>query len=482
MISTVLEGGTIVDGTGRPRFTTDVAIVGERVALVGDCADRDAVRRVDCRGKIVAPGFLDISSRSSREWLEHPVSSSKIGQGITTDIGGNCGDSRFFGWEEWRDADEFFALAARGTTAPNVASFVGLSDARAASDPFAAIRAACESGALGVSLDLDGAAHDDALEAMRAARAGGAPRASVHLGDDPSRIASDLEDAIALAARADVSLHVVHHHAAFAMHAGAVHRTLERIDRARTRGADVTCDVYPYVATWIALASLLPPVVTPNALQDPTIAATAALALQARLGERWHEIMLAEVRGEAHAAWCGSRIDEIASAWRSSPARALVTLVRDEPEARAFLFCMREDDVATALSAPFCAIGTAAPSFALDPNASFGGPHPRAFGAFARTIARFVRQKRSLDLEEAIRRMTSLPAAIAGIAERGTIAVDAYADLVVFEESAFVDAATYARPYALPLGLAAIFVNGEPLAPGERRARYPGHVLRGGHV
>ncbi len=479
MIDTVLEGGTIVDGTGRPRFTTDVAIVGDRIALLGDCAGHEAARRVNCRGCIVAPGFIDVSSRSSRSWLAHPAATSKIGQGITTDVGGH-GDSAFFGDPAWRDADELFAEIARLTTASNVASFVDYADAARTGDASSAIRAACESGALGVSLDLRTVAHNAALDAMRAARDGGAARATVELSADRSDFVQALDDAVALATLAETSLHVLHHHVAFTPHPGAVHRTLERIDRARTRGIDVTCDIAPYVASWIDLTALVPPGLTPAALRVPDIATAATIEMQARLGEIGHEVMLAEVPHEEYASWCGSRFDEIGAAWRMSPVRAIVTLVREEPGARAFLFCVHEDDLATALSAPFCAIGTAAASYDATAGLVFGGPHPRAFGAFARTIGRFVRQRRTLALEEAIRRMTSLPAAICGIAERGTIAPGVFADVAVFDEGAFVDTATYAQPVSLPVGLTHVIVNGVFVSPGAREARYPGRVLRGG--
>ncbi|HET9030538.1 MAG TPA: amidohydrolase family protein [Candidatus Aquilonibacter sp.] len=326
------------------------------------------------------------------------------------------------------------------------------------------MRSAVERGASGVAIDFATASFSDALAIAREAAQSGAPRAVVTLPNEGDAFLDGVADAISLAERASVAVHVANHHVMYPGSSGRMERSLEAIDRARTRGAAVTIDIAPYVATWTTLASLLPAPLTPSMLDDDTIAAGAALQLQARLGEHWSDFVLAEVSSEERMEWCGMRIDEIArQTWRS-PARTVIELIRDEGErARVFWFCLREDDVATALSADFCAIGTAAASYAIS-DRPYGLVHPRAFGSFPRVFGRFVRQRRALTLTEAVRRMTSLPASIFGLHDAGRLEVDAPADVVVFDEDLFADTATYERPFSLPIGLHRVFRRGVELA------------------
>lgn len=458
MITTVLEGGAIVDGSGRPRFCTDVALVGDRIARIGDCAGQEAVSRINCRGKIVAPGFIDTGSRTGAGWLELTGAPSKIAQGVTTEI---C---------PYPDPIELFELLSRHATAPNTALL-------AAGEVLEAV----EAGALGASIALRDVRPDRAAERAGASVRGGAARAVVSLRSQGDGIGDAIDEAIALAMRADVALHVSHIGVEGTRNWGGAHALLERIDRARGRGATVTCDLYPYVATSIALESLLPPSIGRAQLGDEAVCAAVALEMQARLGDIWEDLFLSEVSGEEHRAWCGMRFDEIGRRKRLSPARAVLAFVAESGNAaRAFFFCMHEDDVATFLSASFCSIGSSAAALPVS-EAAYGLPHPRAFGTFPRIVGRFVRGRKTLPLEDAVRRMTGLAAEIFGLHERGSIAEDSYADIAIFDESAFADTATYDHPISLPTGLAYVFVNGEPvLAAGELTTQRPGRVLRGG--
>jgi len=493
LISTVLHGGMIVDGWRRAAYTTDIAIVGDRIVLIGDLAEREAVRRVDCRGKIVAPGFVDTCSHSDDVWLRLPGTPSKIFQGVTTEIGGMCGRSfpLFGDGTEWPNRDAALSFIESQGTAPNVAFFTAGASHGTSIDTRTAIEAA-EEGALGFSLDLQqtrSGGMDAIVEAtIRNAHESGAGRCALHLPFDAGDALDTLRTALAMVREYDVALHVSHLHVAYPTPRASIHRALEIIAEARDRGAIVSCDAYPYVATWDGLATLLPAVMQQpdgsafERLADPQLAAVVAMEMQSRWGDRWNDIVLSEVGSERHLAWCGSRVDEIARAWRLSPARTVLQLLQDEGDAaKAFWFCLNEDDVAAVYSAPFTTVGSAAPAMRMDAESVFGYAHPRTFGTFPRIYGRFVRGRKTLPLEEAVHRMTLLPAHAFGLHQRGEIAVGAYADVVVFNEQTIRDTATYERPISAPAGIEHVYVNGTAvLENGRLTNERPGALLRGG--
>ena len=475
MISTVLTGATIIDGTGYPRYVTDIGIVDDRIALIGNLDGRDAHTRLDCRGKAVSPGFIDGCSHSDETWLTLPAARSKTSQGVTTEIAGMCGRSLAPSGKQESASVELFLHASRAAVGADCTIYVGLSGLALAS-PEAAVREACEQGARGVSIRIDDPSRFDvaaALPSLEAARDAGAPRCAVHLPLDARAKLEALQLAIDLTLRAGVSLHVSHHVVPRTSDDAVMYRTLEAIARARERGARVTCDASPYVSVPIEGAALLPDGIAVDALADPQFAAAAALYPQTRFDQRWHDLALAQTSSEAMMQWCGMRVDDLARSWRLSPARALLRAIEADPAARFFYFCAHEDDVAAALSAEFTCIGTDEPALPVDPQAFYGQPHPRAFGAFPRVFGRFVRQRGTLSLEEAVRRMTSLPAQIFGVPERGELREGAYADLVVFDPETIRDTATYERAVSLPVGIDAVFRNGTTIvdARGTRKQR-----------
>ena len=503
MISTVLENAAILDGTGLFPYTTDLAIVDDRIALIGDLRERDAVSRIDCTGKTLVPGFIDVHSHSDALWLELPRCDGKIAQGVTTEIGGNCGMS-----VDPRRLDGFFREVESNGIALNVATLVGLgatrrlvageSERRLERDEIEAqarlVREACEQGAIGVSSGLiyppSMYADTQELVAMAtAARVGGAPRYASHLRSEGDDLIAAVEEAIDIGLRAEVLVQFSHHKASGKKNWGKVHQSLETIARARASGLHAFADVYPYVASWTSLSTILPDAsryggldATLERLNDPESAAAIQLYLQLRHGEIWHDMLITDVASEKNARLAGMRMDEIAKLWWLSPAAAAVRLLREERLAvGAVFFKMCEDDVATVLSADFCCIGSDASIRALSGPTAVGVPHPRAFGTFPRVFGRYVRGRNTLDLPEAVRRMTSLPAAIFGLRGRGSIAIGNYADLVVFDAQTIRDTATYEAPYQFPAGISHVFVNGRPVVrEGEFTSERPGRVLRGG--
>jgi N-acyl-D-amino-acid deacylase len=514
MIDTIIAGARIYDGSGGPAFATDLAIVGDRIALLGDLSERDALTRVDGTGLALAPGFIDVHSHSDELWLADGRCEGKIRQGVTTEIAGNCGSSvvppaglgpRL----PWRDLDDFFGGVERSGVALNVATLVGLGSTRRAVRGERAgrlepeelraecrlVREAIEQGALGISSGLiyvpsRYADHDELVACAIAAREAGMPRYVSHIRSEAGELLEAVDEAIEIGREAEVAVQISHHKAAYKKNWGKVHRSLAAIANARTQGISVHADMYPYVAMWTGLDTILPEDATLDGreatlerLRDPETA--TALALRLRLDREpseWHDIQISTVASERNASLAGMRLDDIAAAWRLSPPRAAIRLLLEEGlDVGAIFFAMAEDDVATVLSAEFVSIGSDASARAIDGPTAQGMPHPRTFGCFPRVFGRFVRGRHTLEPAEAIRRMTSLAAAQFGLTDRGSIATGTFADLVLFDPERIVDTATYERPYAYPEGVDSVWVNGGAVVrAGASTGKRPGRALRGG--
>jgi N-acyl-D-aspartate/D-glutamate deacylase len=416
---------------------------------------------------------------------------------------------------EWTTFDDFFALVERGGVALNVATLAGLGTTRACIAGDAdrrldepelraqcdLVREAIEHGALGVSSGLiyEPSRYADRTELTslaRAAREAGAGRYVTHLRDESDALLEAVEEAIAIAEGAAVALQCSHHKAAGKRNWGKVHQSLALLDAAGARGLEVGVDVYPYVASWTSLATILPPAVRSGGtqavvarLREPDYAAACALALtlarDPALGvpnETWHDLLITNVRSERNANLAGLRLDEIADRWRLSPARAAIRLlVEEELDVECAFFTMDEEDVAAVISAGFASIGSDASARAFSGVTAGGVPHPRTYGCFPRVFGRYVRGRHTLSTEEAVRRMTSLPARQFGLHDRGAIALGGWADLVVFDPDGIVDRATYAQPFAQSAGLDHVYVNGRAvMRDGRQTGARPGRVLRGG--
>jgi dihydroorotase/N-acyl-D-amino-acid deacylase len=525
----LIRGGVVVDGTGSPGVSTDVAIVGDRIAAIGP--DLGAARdTIDATGLVVAPGFIDMLGHSEFRLLADGRAISKIYQGVTTEITGEVSSvapvseatkaeraSEISPWNveiDWEDLDGYFERLERQGTAINVGTWVGLStlrvwgvgwDDRPASPAEmdamkAALGGAMRQGAFGLSSGLiyapgRYASTDEIVELARVVADSGGIYAS-HMRSEGARLLEAIDEAIAIGERSGAPVLIHHLKASGRSNWGKMAEAVERIEAARARGVDVMASVYPYVASSTGLDQVLPDWVTEGGT-EATLARLDDLALrdsiEAELSGRTQSgdwtlgtsaggpsgIQISDVVHESFERYEGMRLHAIAAErGQSAAAAAIDLLVADSLRTSAIYFSMSEDDLVLALGQPWVMIGGDAGIRALDGPLSTDQPHPRAFGTFPRVLCRYSREMGIFPLEEAVRKMTSLPAARASLADRGILEVGRFADVVVFNPRTVCDTATFEAPKRLAVGVEHVIVNGEPvLRDGEPTGALPGRAL-----
>jgi N-acyl-D-amino-acid deacylase len=530
LLDLLLTGGYVIDGTGRPAFPANVGVADGKIALVAPptVPPPAAARTADCSNLALSPGFIDIHSHSDYLLLANRTAESKITQGVTTEIGGNCGFSpapvlganmeedygRYLsdlGIEDrWNDLAGFYDVLERTGIAVNFASFTGHNNLRkavvgyearpAAPEEMARMKRllaeAVEQGSLGMSAGLiypPGcyAPREELIELTEeSARRGGFY--ATHMRDEGNHLEEAVEETLEIGRRSGSQVQISHHKACGHANWGKVERTLAMMDRAVEEGLPVYADQYPYLATSTGLAALLPRWVHDGGkeavigrLKDPEISAKIREEVETgptaiRHGGRWESILITQVRTDENRWTEGLSMTQIAERWSSDPISALFRLlIEEELGAGMVNFMMCEEDVERVMKHPRVCFGSDGTAKAMSGPLSAGKPHPRAFGTFPRVLSHYVRERGAIGLEEAIRKMTGLTAQILGFGDRGKIEEGYAADLVVFDPSRVRDCATYARPHAFSEGIRHVFVNGEAvLLNSEITGATPGRTLR----
>ncbi|WP_448576165.1 N-acyl-D-amino-acid deacylase family protein [Thermomicrobium sp.] len=536
-IDLLIRNGRVVDGTGNPWFRADVAVRGDRIVAVappGRIEPGNARDVVDASGYVVCPGFIDIQSHSIYPLMRDGRSLSKIAQGVTTEImgegwtpapfGGRISEpipSTFFArrlpeWEErarqWRRFRDWLeAMVERGVS-PNIGSFLaggtlreyvkGYDLSPASPDEIAAMRRlvaeAMEDGAFGVAYALiyppDAyASTEEIVEICReVARWGGLY--ITHIRSEGVRLFEALEEAIQIGQQAGIPVEIYHLKASGRRNWWKFPSVLERIERARRDGVDVTADVYPYTAAGTGLASVLPPWMAAGGrfyenLRDPAMRERIRRDVTNPSGD-WEAlgteagpegIMPVGLHHPSLQRFVGKRLSEIAAERGQDWIDAAIDLLSIEGRnIFTIYFVMDETNVRAALRQPWIKVATDAGG--LDPAwARAEGPvHPRAYGTYPRVLARFVRELRDLTLEEAIRKMTSAVADRLGIRDRGQVRPGFFADLVVFDPESVADRATFEDPHQLATGIRSVWVNGvSVLRDGLHTGAMPGRIVSG---
>ena len=470
----VLRGGTVIDGTGAPARRADVAVSGGRISAVGDLAATTADREIDVAGRVVAPGFIDVHTHDDRYLFTHPEMSPKASQGVTTVVVGNCGFSlspwkRFdkdqFPFSLWQDrpelcfatAGEFLEALERTPPAVNAAALVGHSSlrygnmddlSRSATDREVAamqadLKQAMDEGAIGMSSGLfyppARAATAGEVAAVAEAMAPADGIYTAHIRDESERVLEAIDEAAGIAREAGVQLVISHHKTAGLKNFGRTRETLPLIDRLRAQQR-LNVDVYPYVAS---STMILPDMV-----------------------DRANRVLITWSRD--HPDVQGRDLDEIAKE---------MSLTRQQAAERlspggAVYFQLDEEDVQRVLRYDGAMIGS-------DGIPDDVHPHPRLWGSFARVLGHYSRDLKLFPLEEAVHRMSGLPAMVFGFAERGVVREGACADLVVFDPGAIGDAATFETPARPAIGIDEVLVSGETVwRQGRATGARPGRPIR----
>lgn len=483
----IIRNGTVIDGTGRPGVAADVAVQDNRIVAIGAVSDT-AKHTLDATGRVVTPGFIDVHSHDDFALLDRPLCDFKIMQGVTTEVIGNCGFGAApasaaykaflqgfgavlfgpLGEFSWETTDEFFRLFETHPPSVNVVAQIphaavryGVlgSDkrpptAQELSRMQALVREGMEAGAVGMSTGLYYLPHTQTEEVIALAKAvaeyGGLY--ATHMRNEDSGLLDSIHETLRIGQEAAVPVQISHHKAMGRQNWGKVTESLALVDQARQRGQDVTSDAYPYIAGSTTLAAL---------------ASGGSLELVSP-----KDVLIASTPNRHE--YEGKTLDEICGLLEKPLEQAVKDILAEEGEGVvAVIFGMEEADVRRVLAHPTTMIGSdGIPSVE-------GKPHPRLYGTFAKVLGTYARDEYLFSLEEAVYRMTGLPAQKFRLTDRGVIREGAYADIVVFDPQTVADVGTYQKPRRYPPGIDYVIVNGKVTADhGRHTGERGGGMLR----
>jgi len=517
----IIRGGSIIDGSGAQPFAADIGVRNARIAAVGDLSGAAARTVLEAQGRIVAPGFIDIHSHTDSGILRCPGAESKIRQGVTLDVGGNCGGSPFPrhkpGSEEAETAGtytnfrDFAGRLRESSFALNTGMLAGHAAIRScvlggsAREPDERemalmkdlLRQALEQGAAGMSTGLEytpgGYAKPDEIIALCRVVAAYGRIYATHIRSEDSALVEAVDEAIHTARESGVSLQISHLKAAGKPNWKKLDIVIELIEKARGEGINVHCDRYPYLAYSTGLGFFFPGWAQEggggafrerlkNAADRNMMKSETAAKVKANGG--WESVMIAGVKRVAHKEFLGRRIGEIARSRRKDPYDFVCDLLTAEEGGVSIVgYGMSEDNTGRVIALPYTMI--ASDGYATTAEAAMAGgvPHPRSFGTFPRAIRQYVREKKLVTLPDMIRKMTALPADKLGLKDRGRIQKNAFADLVAFDPDTITDTATYLEPWRYPRGIDHVVVNGSAVIQnGTQTADRPGRLVTAGQA
>ncbi|MCC7211926.1 MAG: D-aminoacylase [Candidatus Brocadia sp.] len=522
-IDLIIKNGTVIDGTGMRRRTTDIAIKDDKIVFMNQHIPQNAPTIIEAQEMIVAPGFVDIHSHSDFLWLARPESDSKIRDGVTTEICGNCGLSAFplrgkllerrsqglakYGIvPTWQSATGFYDTVEKAKSSINRAFLVGHGNIRACTLEYenrqprphelthmgSDLEEAMEAGAFGMSSGLIyppgcyANLHEVTEMCKVVAKYGGFY--ATHIRNEGNTLAEALTEAIEISKHSGVSLQVSHLKTSGRKNWHKIKNIKMMIDRARDEGVDLTCDRYPYLAAATDLDVILPPWMyeggTKKEIQRLSDQNTRKLITKEISQEyddaTWHEIMISSVCNDKNKWMEGKRISEIAVLLDKPPLETIFDLlIEEDTRVDIFLFSMCKENLETILGWDFVFVGSDSSLRANQGILHNGKPHPRSYGTFSRVLRKFCLERQLLSEEKAIQKMTGLPAEKAGLDRRGLIKEGYFADITIINPKKVTDKSTFTEPHQYSEGIEYVLVNGKiTIAGGKHNGATHGRILR----
>jgi len=526
----LIKGGTVYDGTGRAPRLADVAIKGDRIVAVGDLTKAQARSVVDARGLAVAPGFINMLSHSETSLIADGRSMSELKQGVTTQIFGESsmgplsdgmkrrrlagqGDVKFD--IPWTTLGEYLTWLEKRGVSQNFASFIGaatlreyvigLEDKPPTPEQLEKMRELArremEAGALGITTALIYppaffAKTDELIELCKvAAKYKG--KYTAHIRSEANQLVEAVQETIRIGREAGLPVEIYHLKASGQSNWPKMDQVIAMIEEARRKGLKITADMYMYPAGGTGLDASMPPWVFdggPEAaykrMQDPDTRKKIADAIRTPTNE-WENLyylagsperlLLAGFKSEALKPLTGKTLSEVAKMRGKDPVETIMDLVlEDRSRVGTIYFLMNEENIKKQIGRPWVSFGSDAASMAPEGAFLKSSTHPRAYGNFARLLGKYVRDEKVISLQEAVRRLTGLPAANLGLDHRGFLKPGMFADVVVFDPATIADRATFENPHQYSVGVKHVFVNGaQVLKDGEHTGAKPGKALWG---
>ena len=527
----VLRGGTIYDGSGEEPYIGDVAFDGDMIAAVGNIGEATAAIEIDIEGLAVAPGFVNMMSWANESLIEDGRSQSDIRQGVTLEIMGE-GESMGplndtmkaemvqlqtdISYDiEWTTLAEYLEFLERRGIAPNVASFIGAATPRwyvighedrvptpeELDQMRSLVRQAMEEGALGVASSLiyppGSFAKTDELIALSEVAAEYDGMYISHMRDEGANMLEAVEELLTIAREAKIRAEIYHFKSSGQSNWPLFDEAVAMVERARADGLQITADIYTYPAGATGLNASIPPWVQEGGF-DASLERMKDSALRERIAREMLEesdgwenlylgagspdnILLTGFKTDELKPLTGKTLAEVAQMRGTNPrVTAMDLIIEDGSRVGTVYFTQSEDVVRKATALPWVSFNSDAASIAPEGKFLESNPHPRAYGSFARVLGKYVRDEQLISMEEAIRKLATLPSLNLKIDHRGQLKAGFFADVVVFDPKLIQDHATFVEPHQYATGMLHVFVNGEQvLKDGEHTGATPGRVVRG---